>query len=314
MKRFSMIFIAASLATGALAQSLDTVSIVDQFNEGTSRGQDKGSVGSAGGVVLDGTEFLAYSGPDATISDSSAINYINSWGTTVADPESPIYDITQANPNPDRLTFSLPPIMPNTRPGASDGSTAVVIGDDGGFNALFFGESLDADYFVSVDMFCPVSTVGTGFEQAGLAVRAGRDTADQTAPRSEGTYAPDTDGSYVLFYNYQDNEIQAGTFANKGGTGSGLPRQFTAIGAPVEITADGWHTLTIECDGENITFKLDGTVIATTTDTTINHGRPCLYYREITNVAPELERQGTFDHLRAGPVGTANVVDWNIYN
>src|SRR5690606_38979605 len=119
---------------------------------------------------------------DATLTGgATAIRYINTWGSSSSVVESPVRDITVAGPNPDRPTFTLPPIMPNTRPGASGGSTAILIGDDGGFNSLFFGDSTSADYYVTVDMFCPVSTVGSGFEEAGLAARAARDTVDEPA-------------------------------------------------------------------------------------------------------------------------------------
>lgn len=311
MKRLSLLLLMASLAGGAFAQDLDTVSFTDHLDQG-SRGNDLGhqnwTGGNWGSSNPDGSEFEDYSGPDLDISITTSVRYINSWATD-GTPESPVQNVSSMT-NPDR-SLPLPSISPNPHhtPG---GDTAVVIGDDGGFNALFFGDTDDADYYVEVDMFCPVLNVGAGFEVAGVVARAARDNDPDL---NEYTFNPDRAGSYSIFYDYQLQEVKAVKWTT-GNTSSDIvvrdPATYTQFGQTVTGVTDGWHTLRISCEGDEITFSFDGNVIASVTDTEFAVGRPGLYYRE-ADVPSAEERQGVFDNLRAGPAATSSVSDWKLY-
>lgn len=92
MRRICLLFLATSLAGGALAQDLDTVTLVDRLDSG-SRGNELGSL-TFGGAAIDGSEFLDYSGTDATVTPTTAIRYINTWAFGDSNPESPIVTVT----------------------------------------------------------------------------------------------------------------------------------------------------------------------------------------------------------------------------
>ncbi len=305
MKRLGLFVLAATLTAGAFAQDLDTVSIVDQFNVGT-RGNNTGT-GTFGASKPDGSEFTDYTGTDASTVPTTSIRYINTWATD-GSPESPVLTVTGPHNNPDRGN-ALPPIIANTRPGATGPGTAVVLGDDGGYNALFFGNSDDANYYVQVDLFCPVSSISAtvaDVETAGLVARAARDDGPTQLTRRDYGYSPDLDGSYGIVYNYRTKEIQAQEFPNVSGPS-------TPVGSPIVLTANGWHTLRIECVGTVITYKVNGTVVGTTPAAIYLNGRPGMFYREVGFTGRTAqERQGIFDQLRAGPP-TSDVNDWNLY-
>lgn len=317
MKRLGIFILAASLTAGAFAQDLDTVTVTDQLNVGTKRGENFGSL-TSGAAKPDGTEFSDYSGVDVTttrnsVSVTTSVRYINSWGTSAAANESPIVTVTSPQTNPDRPTYTLPAVVANTRPGATGGSTGILIGDDGGYNALFFGESNDKDYYVQVDMFCPVATVGVGFEQAGLVARAASDdVVGGTNNTVDYGYNPTNNGSYALVYDYQAHIVKAVVYdpAATVATGAVVKTQF---GSTITGVTDGWHTFRIECKGTLISFRFDGTLVASVTDTTMASGRPGIFYVENTDVPDAQERQGLFDHIVAGPQFASDVNDWTLY-
>src|SRR5690606_32849332 len=104
-------------------------------------------------------------------------------------------------------------IWANDQAGATGGNTAILIGDDGGYNALFFGESRNRNYYVEVDMFMPVATVAAaGNEYGGLVARAARDTGPDQPTRRDFSYSPFYDGSYGIIYEYQSNTLRTVTY------------------------------------------------------------------------------------------------------
>ncbi len=315
MKRLLSCVLGASLAVAVSAQDLETVSFVDQLDSG-SRGNNSSANNSFSNP--DGSEFEDYTGPDLS-GTASYIRYINTWVN--GEVESPVRDITTTQFNPDRPSTNMDrlPIMPNNRRpvGSASANTAMIVGDDGGYNAIFFGESDDADYFAEVDMYCAVFTPSTPtvYEVSGLAVRAGRDSDPQ---RIDSTFNVDRAGSYALVYDVHRAIISARKWTN-GNTVANIFNRvastYTEYGT-LSVPTSAWYTLKIVADGDQITFFVNGTQIATTTDTTYANGRPGLYYREGgtgAGQASELELQGIFDHLRAGPSSQANVSDWSMY-
>lgn len=322
MKQVLSICMAASLCVAASAQDLDTESFVDQLNSG-SRGNNVGS-GTWGASAPDGTEYEDYSGPD--LSGSAAfVRYINTWGSD-GSVESPVMDVTVPQLNPDRnVPMNVLPIPPNNRPGATDGSTAIFLGDDGGHNGLYFGENDDADYYVEVDMYAPVFTPSNAmlYEHRGVAVRAGRDNVEgEPHPTVDHSYTLDRAGSYAIMYDTYLRKFAAGKWTH-GNTVASIDTRaegvFTEYGSRI-IEDSGWYTARIVANGETIDFYLNGELIGTVTEggeAAYSYGRAGLIYRDGgasgTDVDPEDETQGIFDHLRAGPSSEANVRDWSMY-
>jgi hypothetical protein len=313
VKRIYWVCIFSCLAGGVFAQDLDTVTITDQMNSG-ERGNNIGSL-TDGGALIDGSEYADYNGPDLTASITTSVRYINSWGTD-GSIESPVVTVTSAMDNPDRfLVGAIPAIPANNRPGATGGSTALQVGDNGGFNAIFFGESNDRDYYIEADLFCwnHPGADAADFEVAGIAARAAR---DNDTSMTERTYNVDRAGSYCIFYDYQLREVKAvrWTIGNSFTTvQTRNPASYTQFGSTISNVTEGWHTMKIECKDSTIEFRFDGAVIATVVDSTLFNGRPGLYYREFDVVSAD-ERQGLFDNLRAGPATLVSTVsDWSVY-
>ena len=302
----------------AFGQDLDTQTISDQYNIGTSRGNNSTPTeANFGAAAIDGTDFADYIGTDAV--STTGIRYINSWAGASQPPneiESPIVTVTSPMDNPDRaLTGAIPAIASNPNVTATGGSTALLIGDDGGFNAIFFGESDDSNYFVQADVYCwDQSYLSTsGYEAAGIAARAARDNDTSI---TEYTYNVDRGGSYCLFYDYELREVKAVKWTV--GNSSAIvvsrdPASYTQFGTTISNVTEGWHNFKIECFNSHITFTLDGNQVAAVDDTDFTFGRPGLYYHE-GSVDSSLERQGQFDNMHAGPSSApAEVRDWTMY-
>lgn len=313
MKRLLSIILICCAGTLAVAQDLDTVTITDQFNTGDRGKNNNSSTQSTDGdAAKDGSDFVDYSGTDFSASITTSARYINTWSTGAS--ESPVLTVTSAFENPDRAGINIPGIPANTRPGATDGTKAVVVGDNGGYNALFFGESNDRNYYVQVDMYCPDNSAATGgFEVAGIVARAAR---DNDTSMTDFTFNPDRAGSYSLFYDYQLKEVKAVRWITGNSTSNIQTRvasTYQLYGSPITNVTTGWHTFKIECKDSKIQFSFDGTIVATVTDTNLFNGRPGLYYRE-NAVASASEKQGIFDQLKAGPATlVSGIPSWSLY-
>jgi len=293
-----LICIFSLLAVFAFAQDLNTVTVSDQFDSG-SRGNATGS-GTSGAANPDGSEYLDITNTDGV---TGTIRYINSWaGATTGETESPVIDVTVANDNPDRvLSGAIPAIAANSRPGATSGQYAVLIGDDGGFNALFLGESDDANYYIAVDVYCEDRSSETSdkYEMVSLCARAGRDNDPDI---NEYTFNMERAGSYSVSYDAVLNSVHAVKWTTGNSPGDIAARAagiWTEFGSVSSLT-QGWHTFRIECVGSYIKFYLDGTKIADVTDYEFTNGRPGIVYRE-GGFDGNQEHQGRFDNLRAGP-------------
>jgi len=97
--------------------------------------------------------------------------------------------------------------------------------------------------------------------------------------------------SYTMFYDAYSGRLYGGKFVN-GALTDLLPSTQT-------IAASGWHTLRIEAQGSQIKYFLDGTVLATVTDTTFHSGLCGIGYSQHFSTNPAA-RGAYFDNFFAG--------------
>jgi hypothetical protein len=317
------------LASICFAQDLDTVTIVDQIDMSTQRGGncDEGGAGTFDGdwcfeTLTDGTAGL--SGAD--------VDYINVFAAEASqgagEIESPVIDVTSAaNQNPDRA-WAIPAIAANSRPGATSPNYAVLVGDDGGYNALGFGEWDDEHYKVTVDVFIPdhtgsLNNAGDEFVRLGLAARVQQ--ADQVADagneeltiegaawviRPRGCYCLLVDSSELTVYPIKIlqqplspdpawDDIRDVSLTN---VGSEVPPVAEFLGTGWAVTGDAWHTLSIQCKGTEITFAVDGSE-ETVVDFAYSAGKVAMMYRTSPTGTGDstYDHGGKFDQIRSEP-------------
>ena len=329
----------AAIPAFSFAQNLNTTAVTDQFTTGARGNSGTYDVdgSGAGAPVADtyptafaGTMYTLYDGADATGNPKYINTYANNASTAgdTANGETPVSDITGIK-HPDNntvlSTLATAPVTvtANTRPGATSASKVVVVSDDGGQNALLFGDSASSSYFAQVDVFFANRSAvpATGYEATYLAIRACRDAA--TAPVG-GAFTFDREASYLLVYDHITRTVRAAkalastvaassTVVSTNSATNGT--QFDTIYATTAVQTAGWHTFRIEADGAIVNFYLDGTQLATVTDPTpIANGRVALGLREraVTDEFPAI-----FDNLSAGPYSapapTAADSEWSMY-
>lgn len=308
---FTIVFITAL----CFAQDLDTTAVTDQFDSG-ARGNETGSL-PYGAPATDGSEYAEISNTDGV---TGTIRYINGFAGASpgepAHPESPVVDFTVPHDNPDRdLTGVIPAIPPNTRPGATSPNMGLLLGDDGGWNGIFLGESDDSNYYIEVDAYCyDRSSLGTDiYENIMLSARAARDNDPNMTDYS---FNLDRAGSYCLMYDSALKKVQALKWGY-GHTYQSIaerdPSNYTEY-ATVENVTEGWHTFRIECYEFRIRYYFDGNLVADVIDSTYTNGRPGFGYREY-GIDSADERQGHFDNLKAGPFSlpSLDARHWSLY-
>ncbi|MFH0793020.1 MAG: hypothetical protein V2A74_03195, partial [bacterium] len=307
MKQQTFTLIGALLIAGAtslaVAQNLGITAITDQFTVGNRGSNAVGTgPGGSGGTTIDpNTEFADYSGVDAT---GTPIRYINAYaGASAGDAangESPVQNVSTIQ-QPDRtILFSAltqPITVPaNTRPGATSASDVITVGDDGGQNTLIFGDQTSTDYFAQVDFFAIDRSANPAeYEAAYLAIRSCRDGAALTG----SAFVIDREPCYALWYDYNLKQVQAVRYAAGGTSANVVARTGVAqqYGSTVTGITTAWHTFRIEATGTTITFKLDGTTIASVTDSNVANGRAALGYRSGGGILGANESAGVFDNL-----------------
>jgi len=311
-----------------LPRIMDTVSFVDQIDSGgpNQRGcnADQGLAGVGNSdwcyeILTNGTAGLS----------GANVNYGNIFAGSYSQPsetESPVIDVTSvSNTNPDRA-WAIPAIPANTRPGATSPNFAVLVGDDGGYNALGFGEWDDANYEVKVDVYLPNHTATLNnslnqFVRLGLAVRVQQHVTDPTSEEVAIEGAGNITrpyGCYCLLYDSSEgnvyptkilaqdpvatwDDIRDRSLTNVSGTTVPVVE---FLGSPISVT-EGWHTWGIKASGEELTFTVDDTVVIVN-DATYSAGKAGLLYRTYTatvNTAT-YDHGGKFDNLRVQPAPT----------
>jgi|GEM_PF-635279 len=332
-KIFILSLMVLVISAVGFAQDLDTESFVDQLDSGgaNQRGcnADQGPSGSYDGdwcyeILTDGTAGL--SGAD--------VNYGNTFSGQYSQPseiESPVIDVTVGtNYNPDR-TWLIPAIAANTRPGATSPNYAVIVGDDGGFNVLGFGEWDDKNYEVKVDVFLPdhtsaLNNAGNEFVRIGLAIRCQQDIVDDTNEEImvEGPgFISRQYGCYALLYDSSEGAVRPTKVLENlpspepyddlrdlslTNAGDATVPVVEFLGSPIAVS-EGWHTLGIKASGTDITFTVDSTTVEVSDDA-IPEGKAALFYRTSSSgTANETYDHGAkFDYIRSNPAPTPTPV------
>jgi hypothetical protein len=338
-----------ALAIVGNAQDLDTQAFTDQIDSG-SPAYRGGSTDDGGASCGNGDWSFSLLTAGTGGLTGANVNYMNNFAgscSQTGETESPVYDVTSAsNVNPDRL-WTIPAYPANTRPGATSPNYAVLVGDDGGWNGLSFGEWDDTNYEVKVDVYLRRDTgliaSNNEFVRWGLGVRVQHDAVDATneeAPVEGAGNLVRPTGCYALLYDSSEGNVYP-TKVLQQLTGLSDPwddirdrsliNAATAtvpvvefLGSPIAVT-QGWHTLGIRCTGSSITFKVDDTSV-NVTDSTYTAGRVTLLYRTYSTAAnvQAYDHGGYFDNIRSQPAppptptptaaGFAAVgAEWTIY-
>ena len=315
----------ALCAGAANAQLLDTTAVADQFNAG--------SRGGGGRAIVSGQAYptSATIAPGAGVTGS--ITYTNTFGDNAS--ESPVLDATTAQTHPDRAALTIAAVTANTRPGATSPTTAVFVGDDGGYNSLAFGDTNSRNYFAQVDAFCPdlsaVPGANTGslFTRFGLAVR--NFYLDEPAVDGPGIVSHTT-GNYALLYESSIRTVYAAKivqqsagfdtrntrFAALDDASSTVPTVLIVGKVQFASGSNAWHTLRINASSNQITFLVDGTQIGQLANDSSNpKGAAVLTYRAGSGAFDNnaaTDTQGRFDNMSAGPFAPqTGVADWTLY-
>ena len=316
------------MAGFGFAQDMDTEAFVDQIDSGgnNQRGGnlDDGGAGSGNWcfeVLTDGTAGL--SGAD--------VNYINVFAAEASqgagEIESPVIDVTSSsNQNPDRALV-IPAIAGNTRPGATSPNYAVLVGDDGGYNALGFGEWDDKNYEVKVDVFLPdhtgtLNNAGNETVRLGMGVRIQQYDVDPTIEELTLDGAGNLirpQGCYCLLYDTSEGNVYPMKIIGQDpspalwddirdlsltNAGSASPQVAEFLGSGIAVS-EGWHTLGIRASGENLTFTVDSTTVDVV-DGTYSSGKAAVMYRTVSSTAggSTYDHGGKFDNIRVDPAPT----------
>ena len=169
---------------------------------------------------------------------------------------------------------------------------------DGVMESVMVGQVDHRDYFAQVDCYFNFKgNTGIGYERYGLFVHDdGFAGLDQTFEGRGNCYA--------ITYDSDDGRLRAARISEATITDL-LPS------ARYEPTS-GWHTLRIEAQGDQITFRIDGTLMTTVTDTTHPSG-PCgvAYSSHFTGYPTG--RGANFDNFQADALPTASVDGWEMY-
>lgn len=171
---------------------------------------------------------------------------------------------------------------------------------DGRCEAIMAGKVNHRNYYVQTACYFGYkpNTAGNNYERYGVFLRDDGFTGmDQTF---EGT-----GNCYAITYDSDDGRLRAARFSESAVT--------DLRSAASYVTASGWHTLRIEAKDTQIKFMVDGTTIATVTDTNFESG-PCgLGYSDHFTNKPA-DRGAYFDNFTADtldPVAAAQ--DWQLY-
>jgi hypothetical protein len=324
-------------ASFGFAQDMDTEAFVDQIDSGgnNQRGgnlDDGPTPGQGDGdwcfeVLTDGTAGL--SGADVNYVNNFAAEYSQGAGEI----ESPVIDVTSAtNQNPDRA-WAIPAVAGNTRPGATSPNYAVLVGDDGGYNSLGFGEWDDRNYEVKVDVFLPdhTSTLNNSaneFVRLGMGIRIQQYDGPELDPlfpsweeiSVEGAgWEIRPQGCYSLLYDSSEgnvypikilaqadspdpwDDIRDLSITNASGAS---PQVAEFLGTGIAVS-EGWHTLGIRASGADITFTVDSTTVDVT-DYTYVAGKAAVIYRTYSGTVntSTYDHGGRFDYIRSDPAPT----------
>ena len=169
---------------------------------------------------------------------------------------------------------------------------------DGVMESVMVGQVDHRNYFAQVDCYFNFKgNTGIGYERYGLFVRDdGFAGLDQTFEGRGNCYA--------ITFDSDDGHLRAARISEATIT--------DLLPTPRYEPSSGWHTLRIEANGDQITFRIDGTLMTTVTDTSHRSG-PCgvAYSSHFTGYPAD--RGANFDNFRADTLPTATVDGWEMY-
>jgi hypothetical protein len=183
-----------------------------------------------------------------------------------------------------------------------DGFVLTVRDPSGGIDTTRIGDLEDADYFVQADIYCDFrpELIADGFERVGIFARDdgnGIFCGTNTAGTIRGN-------NYSLTWDSHTGRVQCLR------TVDGTPVDLLAT--PVFETGTGWRHFRIECVGAEISFRLNGNLLLSVTDTARASGQFGIGYQE--QFANNANIRGTrADNFLADRVSNASVGDWSAF-
>ncbi len=321
------------------AQDLDSETFVDQIDSGTPNQRGGNSDDGPEGLLNGDWSFALLTDGTAGLSGAD-VNYINVFAAEASqgagEIESPVIDVTSSgNSNPDRA-WAIPAIPSNSRPGATSPNYAVLVGDDGGYNCLGFGEWDDGNYEFLVDVYLPrhtaLNNVNNEFVRLGMAVRIQQDPTDETNQEltiDGAGWITRPYGCYCLLYDSSEGSVYPTKIIGQQpspepwddirdlsltNAGTASPQVADFLASPVPVS-EGWHTLGIKASGSSLTFTVDSTEISVT-DTAYQRGKAGVLYRTSDPGASNstYDHGGKFDNFRLTPSPPTHVrTSWELY-
>jgi len=179
-----------------------------------------------------------------------------------------------------------------------DGYVITVKDPSGGYDSIRAGYSTDSDYAIECYLYCEYrpELVSNGYERVGIFAR---DTGYGGFKDSPGTAG----SCYFMAWDSGNGRLWCGK-ANTGTLTDFNP-------SPVYYPSSGWRKFRIECLGSQITYKLDGQVIHTATDSSISSGQFGIGFHELFTTNSNM--LGTrADQFRAETVSSINS-NWPLY-
>lgn len=188
-----------------------------------------------------------------------------------------------------------------TAPGG-DGYVLTVKDPSGGIDTTRQGDITDTDYFVQCDIYCEYrpALASDGFERVGIFAR------DDGNGIFCGTNGAGTikGNNFCLTWDSSNGRIQCLNTVN------GVPTDM--LPAPVYQASSAWRTMRIEAIGTQITFKVDGITVLSTTSTAHPQGQFGIGFQEQFTTNTNLK--GTrADNFSADRLTASGVKDWSIY-
>ena len=189
-----------------------------------------------------------------------------------------------------------------TSPGG-DGFVLTVKDPSGGIDTTRLGDGLDADYFVQSDIYCEYrpALIADGFERVGIFARDdgnGLFCGQNGAGTIKGS-------NFSLTWDSKDGRIQCLNTIN------GVPTDLLPV--PQFLPTSAWRMMRIEAVGPQITFKVDGTTLLTTSNSSHPTGQLGIGFQEqfTTNSNLHGTRADNFSADRISNV--SGVSDWALY-
>jgi len=183
---------------------------------------------------------------------------------------------------------------------SGDGYVMIVRDTTGGIDTARLGSLTDADYAVEAHVYCRYrpELSANGYERMGVFLRD-NGNGMFTGSSSQGVQG----NNYALSFDSNNGRIQCMK------TVAGVPSDM--LPAPLFQASSAWRKMRIEALGSSLTFKVDGSTILTTTDSTHTQGQFGVGYQDV--FATNSNILGTYaDNFLAESL-TSSVRDWALF-